>query len=77
MTRMKDEHVKTPETKEVSSYPGEKCLGSQKRHRNTPSAREKTIGGLENGLANLWSRRKITEKAHAVRRQESIWEIPY
>jgi hypothetical protein len=31
--------------------------------------------GLEKGLANLWSRRKITKKAHAVRRQEIKREI--
>jgi hypothetical protein len=71
---MKDEHVKTPETKEVSSYPGEKCLGSQKRHRNTPSAREETMGGLEKGFANLWRSKRITKKARAGRGQESKWE---
>jgi hypothetical protein len=32
--------------------------------------------GLENGLANLWSGRKITKKVHAVRGQENKWEIP-
>jgi hypothetical protein len=36
----------------------------------------KTEGGLEKGLENLWSRKKITKKAHAGRRQETKWEIP-
>jgi hypothetical protein len=35
----------------------------------------KTEGGLEKGLANLWSGRKITKKARAVRGQETKWEI--
>jgi signal peptidase I len=40
-----------------------------------PLCQRKAEGGLENGLANLWSRRKITKKAHAVRGQEIKWEI--
>jgi hypothetical protein len=66
----------TETTEEVSSHPGEKGHGSQTRHRNTSCAREKTAGGLENRLATLWSRKKITKKAHAGRGQETIWEIP-
>jgi hypothetical protein len=31
--------------------------------------------GLEKGLANLWSRKKITKKAHAGRGQETKWEM--
>jgi hypothetical protein len=31
---------------------------------------------LDKRLANMWSRKKITKKAQAVRGQESIWEIP-
>jgi hypothetical protein len=37
----------------------------------------KTEGGLEKGLANPWSRKKITKKAHTGCGQETIWEIPY
>jgi hypothetical protein len=33
------------------------------------------LGGLENGLAKLWSEKKINKKAHAGRGQESKWEI--
>ena len=40
-----------------------------------PPLPEKTEGGLEKGLANLWSRKKITKKAHAGRGQETKWEI--
>ena len=35
----------------------------------------KTEGGQEKGLANLWSRKKITKKAHAGRGQEAKWEM--
>jgi hypothetical protein len=31
--------------------------------------------GLEKGLANRWSRKKITKKAHAGRLQEPKWEL--
>jgi hypothetical protein len=34
-----------------------------------------TGNGLGKGLANLWSRKKITKKAQAGRGQETIWEI--
>jgi hypothetical protein len=41
---------------------------------------EKTEGGLEKRLkerlVNLWSRKKITKKAHAGRGPETKWEIP-
>jgi hypothetical protein len=36
----------------------------------------KTEVVLENGLANLWSRKKIRKEAHAGRGQETKWEIP-
>jgi hypothetical protein len=36
----------------------------------------KTGGGLEKGLANLWSRKRIAKKAYAGRGQETKWEIP-
>jgi hypothetical protein len=35
----------------------------------------KAEGGLEKGLANRWSRKRITKKAHAGRGKESRWEI--
>jgi hypothetical protein len=35
----------------------------------------KIEGGQEKGLANLWSRKRITKKAHAGRGQEAKWEI--
>jgi hypothetical protein len=38
-------------------------------------AERKTGGGLEKGLANLWSRKRITKKAHAGRGQETKWEM--
>jgi len=37
---------------------------------------EKNRERTEKGLANLWSRRKITKQAHAGRGQETKWEIP-
>jgi hypothetical protein len=39
-------------------------------------AREKTVGELEKGIANLWRRKRITKVAHAGRAQESKSEIP-
>jgi hypothetical protein len=73
---MRAELVKTPETtEEMSSHPGETAFGRTKRHRNTLRQR-KTENGLEKGLANLRSRKKITKKAHAGRGQEIKWEIP-
>jgi hypothetical protein len=40
-----------------------------------PCDGEKPRGGLENGLADLWRRRRITKKARAGRGQEIKWEI--
>jgi hypothetical protein len=43
-----------------------------------PPCQRKTEGGLEKGLANLWSEKKmkkITKKAYAGRGHESKWEI--
>jgi len=37
---------------------------------------EKTEGGLEKGLANQWSRKRITKKAYTGCGPETIWEIP-
>jgi hypothetical protein len=34
----------------------------------------KSEGGSEKGLANLWSKRKVTNKPHAGRGQEIKWE---
>jgi hypothetical protein len=51
-----------------------KMACESKKYRNTPCARDKPRGGLENGLANLWRSKRITKKAHAGRR-EIKWEI--
>jgi hypothetical protein len=39
-------------------------------------SQRKAEGGLEKGLATLWSRKKNTKKAHAGRGPEAKWEIP-
>jgi hypothetical protein len=63
-------------TEAVSSPPVETGLGSQKKHQNIPCATGKTRADVAGkGLANLWSRQKITKKACACRRQESKSEI--
>jgi hypothetical protein len=64
-------------TEEVSSHPGETGHSSQKKHRNTPGAREKSRANWKKTLANQWNRKKITKKAHAGRGQETKWEIPF
>jgi hypothetical protein len=38
--------------------------------------RRKTTVGQEKGLANLWSRKKITKTPHVGRELETKWEIP-
>ena len=65
----------TTSTEEVSSHPGETGHASQKKHRNTPGAREKSSADQRKELANLWSRQRIAKKAHAGRVQETIWEM--
>jgi hypothetical protein len=45
-----------------------------KKHRKHPLPEEKR-GRSEKGLANLWSRKKITKKARACREHETKWEI--
>jgi len=40
-----------------------------------PLCQRKTGDGLEKDLANLWSGKKITKKAHAGRGLETIWEM--
>jgi hypothetical protein len=42
------------------------------KHRR---CQRKTENGLENGLASLWRRKRITKKALAGRGQEIKWEI--
>ena len=69
----------TATTEAVSSRGTEKRVEGFKSQRNDPRAREKLRGGLENRLANLWSRKKmnrITKKAHTGRGHGSKWEIP-
>jgi hypothetical protein len=41
-----------------------------------PFAREKPWADWKKNLQGLWSRKKITKKAHAGRGQETQWEIP-
>lgn len=48
----------------------------RKSQRSALVVREKTENGMENGLANLWNRKRITKKARAGRGLETIWEIP-
>ena len=48
-------------TEEVSLHPGENGHASQKKHRNTPGAREKPWANWKKGLAILWSRKRITK----------------
>ena len=38
-------------------------------------AREKSRANQRKELANLWSRQRITKKAHAGRGQETMWEM--
>jgi hypothetical protein len=68
--------MKTMETTEaVSSDEMEKRAEKHKCQQSAPFARKKTEGGLEKGLANLWSRKRIMKKAHAGRGQETKWEM--
>src|SRR5208282_4850646 len=53
-----------------------KVCGKAQLATNRPLCQRKTGDGLEKDLANLWSRKKITKKAHAGRGLETIWEIP-
>src|SRR5277367_4034342 len=58
---------------------GGKACGKAQMSTQRPLCQRKTHEGLENGLANLWSRQKIskiTKKAYAGRGHESKWEIP-
>jgi hypothetical protein len=51
---------------------------SEKSLQHEPAARflaEKNGGGLEKGLANLWSRKRITKIARVGHGQETKWEI--
>ena len=52
-----------------------KRVERRKCQQIAPCAGEKTEGGLEKELANLWSGRKITKKARMGRGHESKWEI--
>jgi hypothetical protein len=73
---MNADHDKTTATTGVvSSHPVETRHWSQKCRR-TSRAGQKPEGGLEKGLANLWSRKKITKSTHAGHGQQTIWETP-
>jgi hypothetical protein len=56
-------------TEEVSSHPGKTGIGDKKGIATRPLP-EKSGGPTGKRLANLWSRRKITKKAHAGRGPE-------
>jgi len=55
--------------------PEEKGRWEHEKASEHPTCQRKTEGGLEKGLANLWSRKKITKKAHAGRGHEIKWEM--
>jgi hypothetical protein len=59
----------------VSSHVVEKRVKWRKSQLNAPCAREKSRADWKKGLANLWSSKKITKKAHAGRKQETKWEM--
>gem|GEM_PF-1331736 len=52
-----------------------KACGKAQIATKRPLCQRKTGDGLEKDLANLWSRKKITKKAHAGRGLETIWEM--
>jgi hypothetical protein len=54
----------------------EKPVARRNWRQIAPFAREKPMVDLKTVLANPWSRKKITKKAHAGRGLETIWEIP-
>jgi hypothetical protein len=54
----------------------EKRVLETKKASEHPLCQRKAEGGLEKGLANLWSKRKIPKRAYAVRGQEIKWQIP-
>jgi hypothetical protein len=63
-------------TEEVSSNGMEKCVERHEWRQIGPFASEKPMADWKKVLAILWSRKRITKKAHAGRGQETIWEIP-
>jgi hypothetical protein len=65
----------TGNTEEVSSHSEEKGHWSTKWRRNISRAGKKPRADWKKVLANLWSRQKITKKAHAGRGLETIWEM--
>ncbi|MGB8368794.1 MAG: hypothetical protein ACLPYZ_03105 [Limisphaerales bacterium] len=68
--------MKTMETtEEVSSDGMEKRVERHNWRQIGPCAREKPMADLKKVLANPWSRKKITKKAHAGRGQEAKWEM--
>ena len=68
--------MKTLETtEEVSSHPGENGRSDPRKASKHPCAKRITGADWKKVLANLWSRKKITKKAHARRWQETKWEM--
>ena len=53
-------------TEEVFSHGGGKACGKAQTATKRPLCQRKTEGGLENGLANLWRGKKITNNEWVV-----------
>jgi hypothetical protein len=69
--------MKTMEsTEEVSSHRVEKRVKRHKSQRSATLCQRKTGGELKKRLADPWSGKRITKKAHVGRGQETKWEIP-
>jgi hypothetical protein len=64
--------MKVPPAIDAARWRG---VGTQKSI-GTPSVQVKNPERTGKWLANLWSGKKITKKAHAGRGQEPKWEIP-
>jgi hypothetical protein len=58
----------------VFAWGGKACENAQMSKKRSLCQR-KTDGGLEKGLANLWSRKKIKKKFHVGRGQITKWEM--
>ena len=54
---------------------GQKACGMAQLATNRPLCQRKTGADWKKVLANLWSRKNITKKAHSGRGQETKWKI--
>jgi hypothetical protein len=62
-------------TEEVSLHSDGKACWRSQTAPAIPRNRKNRAWKLKNGLANLWSRKKIKKKAYAGRGPETIWEM--